>query len=251
MNAEQTADGSAREGAGVGLTRPWRPGTVVRLFLGVVASLCAGSVVGGVMGVEHDDRFSQFVISSLALHGSILFFVHVFLFEQGISWKDAFGFRSEGALVAMALAGGVTLLVLPCTWLLSYWSAQALEWVRIEPVQQQAVTSIQSVVEVWPQVYMAGAAVFLIPVAEELLFRGVLYPSFKQSFGRRRALWISAVLFGVVHFNLMTFLPLTVLGLLLAWLYERTGNLLAPIVAHSAFNLANLFLMAMAQFAES
>jgi uncharacterized protein len=246
MNDERTEDAATHHSMASGLDRSWRPGAVVRLLLGVVASLCAGSLVGGIMGVGRDDQFSHFVISSLALHGSILFFVHLFLFEQGMTWTDAFGFRSEGALVAIGLAAGLTLLVLPCAWLLSHWSAQAMEWVRIEPVQQQAVTSIQSVVEVWPQVYMASAAILLIPVAEELLFRGVLYPAFRRSFGRRRAMWASAVLFGVVHFNLMTFLPLTLLGLLLAWLYERTGNLLAPIVAHSTFNLANLFLMAVA-----
>jgi uncharacterized protein len=250
MNDERTEHAATQDFISAGSGRAWRPGAVVRLLLGVVASLCAGSVVGGILGVGRDDQFSHFVISSLALHGSILFFVHVFLFEQGLTWTGAFGLRSEGALVGIGLAAGLTLLALPCTWLLSHWSAQVMEWVRIEPVQQQAVTSIQSVVEVWPQVYMACAAILLIPVAEELLFRGVLYPSFRRSLGRRRAIWASAVLFGAVHFNLMTFLPLTLLGLLLAWLYERTGNLLAPIVAHSTFNLANLFLMAIARMYE-
>jgi membrane protease YdiL (CAAX protease family) len=248
MNEDRTDDAWAGRLVGAGMDRPWRTGAVVRLFLGVVASLCAGSVVGGVLGVESDDRFSQTVISSLALHGSILFFVHVFLFEQGLTWRDAFGFRSEGALVGMAWAVGVTLVALPCTLFLSHWSVRAMQWVRIEPVQQPVVTTIQSTVEIWPQIYMAGAAVLLAPVAEELLFRGVLYPSFKRSVGKRWALWGSALLFAAAHFNLMTFLPLTLLGLMLAWLYERTGNLLAPIVAHSAFNLANLFLMALARF---
>jgi uncharacterized protein len=248
MNEERTEVGAEPSVTTVGLGGPWHSGALVRLLMGVVASLCVGSLVGGVLGVESEDRFSQFVISSLALHGAILFFVHLFLFEQGMSWADAFGFRSEGALVGVALAAGVTMVVLPFAWGLGYLSSQLMEWVRLEPVQQQAVTSIQSVVEVWPQVYMASAAVLLIPVAEELIFRGVLYPPLKRSVGRRWAIWVSAVVFGVAHFNLMTLLPLTLLGAVLAWLYERTGNLLAPIVAHSAFNLANLALMAMARY---
>jgi membrane protease YdiL (CAAX protease family) len=247
MKEEPTDEVWNRREPGTGLERSWKPAAVIRLVLGVVASLCAGSIVGGILSVGSDDRFSQFVISSLALHGAALFFVHLFLFEQGLSWKGAFGLRSEGAMVAIGLAAGVVLLVLPCTWLLSYLSAQVMQWAQVEPVQQPAVTSIQSTVEVWPQVYMASAAVLLIPVAEELLFRGVLYPSLKRPFGRRWALWLSAILFGAVHVNLMTFLPLTLFGLILAWLYERTGNLLAPIVAHSLFNLANLFLMAVAR----
>jgi len=37
----------------------------------------------------------------------------------------------------------------------------------------------------------------------------------------------------------MTFVPLTFLGLILAWLYDSTDNLIAPIFAHSLFNLDN------------
>ena len=50
------------------------------------------------------------------------------------------------------------------------------------------------------------------------------------------ALWGSAVFFGLIHVNAAAFLPLTLFGLVLAWLYERTGNLLASITAHALFN---------------
>jgi membrane protease YdiL (CAAX protease family) len=40
----------------------------------------------------------------------------------------------------------------------------------------------------------------------------------------------------------MIFLPLTLLALALTWLYERTNNLLAPILAHSLFNGVNFLL---------
>jgi membrane protease YdiL (CAAX protease family) len=252
-NRVTDADGTGKDRAvvtnptQVGVVRSWSSLAVVRLLIGVVASLCVGSLVGAALGVEPGDRFSQFVISSLALHGAILFLVHLFLYEQGLSWSDAFGFRAEGAMWVLALAFGVTLAVLPSAWALGHVSALAMEWMRIEPVRQQAVTSLQSTVEVGPQIYMGTAAVLLIPVAEELLFRGVLYPWMKQGLGRRWALWSNAVLFGAVHFNMMTFLPLTLLGFILAWLYDRTRNLLGPIVVHSAFNLANLFLLALAR----
>ena len=42
------------------------------------------------------------------------------------------------------------------------------------------------------------------------------------------------------------FIPLFVLALALTWLYEKTGSLLAPIVAHSLFNAANLALLILA-----
>jgi membrane protease YdiL (CAAX protease family) len=227
--------------------RTWEPNGVLRLVVGVAASLCVGGIVAGALGVGEQDRFSQFVISNLTLHGSILFFVHLLLFEHRLSWSQAFGFNSPGALTGMVLALGVTVLVVPCTWMLGHLSAQAMQWMQIEPVQQEAVTTLQSTVAVFPQIYMAGAAVVLVPFAEELLFRGVLYPALKQLGRPGVAWWGSAILFGAVHFNLMTFVPLTLLGLVLAWLYERTGTLLAPVFAHSLFNLANLLLMVLVQ----
>ncbi|HOB32537.1 MAG TPA: CPBP family intramembrane metalloprotease, partial [Verrucomicrobiota bacterium] len=44
---------------------------------------------------------------------------------------------------------------------------------------------------------------------------------------------------GVIHANLKTFIPLTVLALVMTLLYERTGNLLAPIATHATFNAVN------------
>jgi hypothetical protein len=48
-----------------------------------------------------------------------------------------------------------------------------------------------------------------------------------------------------MHGNMAAFVPLTVFGWLLAWLYVRTGNLAAPILAHSFFNLTPFILMAL------
>jgi len=57
------------------------------------------------------------------------------------------------------------------------------------------------------------------------------------------ALWGTAGLFALIHFNLLTFLPLMALALVLTYLYERTNNLLAPIAAHSFFNALNFGLL--------
>ena len=81
-------------------------------------------------------------------------------------------------------------------------------------------------------VAIGGAA-----LAEEILFRGVLYQSVRDAGFRRAALWGTAILFGAIHANAAAFVPLTLFGALLAWLYERTGTLTAGMAAHAAFNL--------------
>ena len=88
---------------------------------------------------------------------------------------------------------------------------------------------------------LALMAVAVAPVAEETLFRGILYPAIKAAGYPRLALWGTSILFGASHVNLVTFLPLTFLALALTWLYEKTDNLTAPILAHSLFNTANFF----------
>lgn len=85
--------------------------------------------------------------------------------------------------------------------------------------------------------FMVFLAVGVAPFVEELFFRGYVYPVLKRHAGRH-ALWMSALLFASVHLYLINFLPIFLIGVLLARLYERTGSLAAPIVAHATANAA-------------
>lgn len=85
-------------------------------------------------------------------------------------------------------------------------------------------------------VYELIGSCLLIPIAEELLFRGVVYKRLRLMAGVRPALIGSALIFGFVHFNLVQFLYAGILGLLLAFLLEKTGFLYAPILGHIAAN---------------
>jgi membrane protease YdiL (CAAX protease family) len=74
------------------------------------------------------------------------------------------------------------------------------------------------------------------PVAEEFFFRGVVYAAIRNRTGRFIAMLISGGLFAAIHTNLMGFLPISALGFLLAYLYERTGTLTASIIVHVFHN---------------
>ena len=78
------------------------------------------------------------------------------------------------------------------------------------------------------QSFFAGTVVFellgsclVIPIAEELLFRGVVYKRLKLYFGVTPALIGSALIFGIMHVNLVQFLYAAVIGLLLAFVLEK------------------------------
>ena len=94
------------------------------------------------------------------------------------------------------------------------------------------------------QAFFAGGVVFellgsclVIPIAEELLFRGVVYKRLKLYFGVTPALIGSALIFGIMHVNLVQFLYAAVIGLLLAFVLEKTGKLSMAVFGHIAANL--------------
>jgi len=74
------------------------------------------------------------------------------------------------------------------------------------------------------------------PIAEELFFRGVVYATIRRRVSRPLAMLISGALFSLIHTNVVGFLPILVLGGLLAYLYERTGSLITPITVHVLHN---------------
>ena len=77
----------------------------------------------------------------------------------------------------------------------------------------------------------------LVPIAEELLFRGLVYQRLRRMFGTGAGIFLSALLFGIVHANWVQFLYAGALGILLAYLAERTGCLLAAMLGHIGANL--------------
>ena len=82
----------------------------------------------------------------------------------------------------------------------------------------------------------------MAPIMEEIIFRGVLYSVIKESGYPRLALWGTAFVFAAIHGSRMTMVPLMFVAIVLTLLYERTGKLLAPIVAHAGFNAANILI---------
>jgi membrane protease YdiL (CAAX protease family) len=92
------------------------------------------------------------------------------------------------------------------------------------------------------------SAVILAPIAEEIIFRGCIYRFLKSQTQRPAAQLISGAVFASIHGNLLSFVPLTVVGVLLARVYEESGNIKAPIIFHACFNgftLCMLFLFSL------
>ena len=89
-----------------------------------------------------------------------------------------------------------------------------------------------------PLVILVVALVALVPVAEELFFRGLVYGWLRARLGPWPASLIGGLLFAVAHGDLSLLPPLWLAGVALCWLYERSGSLLPGMAAHAALNAA-------------
>jgi hypothetical protein len=80
------------------------------------------------------------------------------------------------------------------------------------------------------------ALVVWTPFTEEVFFRGFVFAGLVPRFGSTRAMIASALIFSVFHIAPGVLIPIFITGLLLAWLYRRTGTLWPCIAAHAGQN---------------
>ena len=81
-------------------------------------------------------------------------------------------------------------------------------------------------------------SLLVAPVAEEALFRGLLYPLLRRRAGLMVSMTVTALLFALMHGNLVQAAATLPLGLVLALIAERTRGIGAVVVAHAGYNLA-------------
>lgn len=103
------------------------------------------------------------------------------------------------------------------------------------PKDQAAVTMLQSG-DTSTLVCIIIGSVVVAPVVEECCFRGFLYRVIKRYSRSGAATVCSSLVFGAVHMSIAHIIPLFMLAMLLCRLYEKSGTLIAPILAHSLFN---------------
>lgn len=77
------------------------------------------------------------------------------------------------------------------------------------------------------------------PVSEELMIRGVIYNNLKKYITPAFAVFIQAFLFGIMHMNIIQSTYAIFAGLILGYVYEKSGSLLVSSIFHISFNISN------------
>lgn len=77
----------------------------------------------------------------------------------------------------------------------------------------------------------------LVPISEELIFRGLMFKRIRQQAGFLRAALYSTLAFTILHGNLVQMLYAFATGMMLCYVYEKYGSVKAPMAAHIVMNL--------------
>ena len=145
----------------------------------------------------------------------------------------------------------VTLVGIAAALVGSYGLGVVMELLDFPVVEQPGILEIteaakrgEATLEV---VVLAGSAVVLAPLAEEWMFRGLLFRRLRQFAGRHYAFALSALAFAAIHTNLQGFVVYAWLGLVFALVLERTGRLWTAIAVHAGNNAFALSLLLFGQ----
>ncbi|MHB8171937.1 MAG: CPBP family intramembrane glutamic endopeptidase [Thermincolia bacterium] len=138
---------------------------------------------------------------------------------------------SLGRVLIYGVVGGLLLLGLGLA------AASLMEFLTPRPPEPQPIAKVIAQAGTWYQLLLPlTVAAIVAPVSEELFLRGFTYPVLREHFGVNLGMLLTSAFFAALHFDLLRFIPLTMAGWGLTWLYQKTGSLITPMLAHGVWN---------------
>lgn len=106
--------------------------------------------------------------------------------------------------------------------------------------ESENTSSLLTIVSVAPITVLAIG--LFGPILEELVFRRVIFGSLKQVTSFWLSALVSAMFFALLHNDIKHILLYAITGFILAFLYNKTGRIIAPMIAHISLNTFVLFM---------
>ena len=224
-------------------TVPWSMrdvvvGTALFAPIGVVGSLGLGVLLA--RSVLADDKILAAVLGSTLLPVALIAGAWLFGLRRYNVPATLLGFKRTSATSALWLPVVALSIGLTATGVYAL-TMKALGFDMLVPNQNlEEIGALDGFARV-PTFAIVG---LLAPFGEEVFFRGFLLAALVPIIGGLRGALVSSAIFSVAHLNVGTLFPIFVLGMLLAWLYLRTGSIWPAFVAHAAQNLLALIFLA-------
>ena len=199
-----------------------------------VGSILFAYIVSYILPKNLSD-FNSTIILYVASSAALVSFVWLFLKLKAISWRSFMGKFSAGQLTYIPIFYGLY-------FVLTYTVQTALNHIPgYQPDQSQSFgldgahgSSLIGVMLV---------LVILPPIAEELLFRGILYRGLSKKWGRVAAALVTSAIFGLIHGQWNVAADTFVLSLVLITALEKTKSLYVPMGIHILKNLVAYLLV--------
>ncbi len=155
--------------------------------------------------------------------------------QRNSTWGTTFG-MDRHELNLLKLSPVLYLAAMPFLM----FAAQGYNWVLenglgIKVTMQDAVQTIAEEPS-WLSYCYIITAVFIAPVIEEIMFRGILFPYLVKRGGLKGGIVAVSVAFAAIHFHIPSLLPLFLLSVVLCLAYWRFGSLWVSIGIHALFN---------------
>jgi membrane protease YdiL (CAAX protease family) len=237
------------------LLRPSRAATwglaevlALTLFVLMVIPLIGSVVFHLTPGVEPSLRVltALAVLQNAGFVASALYIVcvkyHLPLSQLGLGGGALPRRLGQGAAAAAAAVAGNNVGQTATIYVLSLVKGQQAATEMI--TREQARTPIYQMLPHLHQradiVVLAVVIGVIVPVGEEIFFRGLTFGALRRLMNRHFAVLLSALFFAAAHLEPVEILPIVVLGLVLAYTYEYTGSLVPGMIAHGINNLTAL-----------
>jgi len=198
-------------------------GFVTSFFSGQLAAFGAGLGMGEV---------GYFLVTYLIQFLAIILLVWFFgIVTTGASWSDL-GLKSASAkrYLRYGLLGGIVLIIVVVILGIIIKQFQP----NLSPQYYEEMLRSAGRLPVFLLVFIAGAV--LAPLSEELYYRGMIYPVFREHFGPVWGAIMAGLLFGLLHFDLWRTIPLAIGGAGLCYIYEKSDSILVSALAHGIWN---------------
>lgn len=147
-----------------------------------------------------------------------------------LNW-DSLGLRKFD-LTSLAIGCGLMIL----TFAFNFFYNLALLFNNIESGFE--ISDIfNSVSSPW-LIFLTG--IIIAPLVEEIFFRGFIYTGLREKYGWIAAALVSAGLFALAHIQPLSMPPIFLMGLIFAYLYQRTESIWPAVIMHFATNTLGL-----------
>lgn len=225
-------------------------GTIVAVLCIVPLLFFVGLLAIGllaILGIPIDPKHITVMQGLTVQFAAELALVPYLLLVMTRLWKRSLGdlgFRApSGTQILIGIGGAIAMLALV------QGLAAFEQLIAHTQHEQQAVQLLKAIRSPDTLVFFVLYGVFFAPIVEELTFRVFIFNA-----GMRLApFWIAAsvsgILFGLAHADIIAFLPLSVGGMLLCYLYFRTRNAWISMISHALFNGTTIVALLAAQHA--